>query len=399
MAGVSVLAMVPQLLPIEGIVLENEFNSDLGVGQTERGTVANDYRPSLGVLFGFAYRILPDWPQLSLGLNAYIPVDAVAYMDTGEAFLPEYPLYRARLHRPQVEAAIAGQIYRGLRLGVGARVGFSLSANASVFLKSKELHPSTMRFAASLQPKVAPYVGIAYASDEDPDSRRPGAYSLGLVARAPITSTNRMVMRANAQLFSTFAALGFNFTAASALYYDPVSVELGGSLQYSHWTRIFIQLDWQGWGAFEAPALSIGDEVTIDNCQPGSPNCGVILQPGRNPSFQARNIWVPRFGHELRVQNWSLRLGYSFRQGIFSSVADGNGNLIDADKHTTSLGVGYRFMGLFSNPTPLDLDFHVAWQHLASYEVSKAEPTQIGFPGYRVGGNIWGGGLSIGLRL
>ncbi len=406
--SIGTLAMFPNFLPISGIVTENAYVSDLALAQTTVGDLPNDYRSSAGTVIGLAYKFAPGFLDSTIGMTAYLPFDAVAYMDTGETFLPEYALYRARLQRPQIDAALSGKIVEGLRFGLGAHVGFSLSANAMVFLKTTVGQPSSMRFAASLRPKIAPYGALLYSSDNDPHSHRAGSFSLGSIIRGPLASTNQMVMRANAQLFSNAASLGFNFTAHSALYYDPLSIELGGSVQYTEITRIFAQLDWQAWGAFESPALVIGDDVTIENCAGSIAGCGVVLQPGRNPSAPTRNIFIPRIGHEFNLGPWAIRTGYSYRPSIFQGLPTGSGNLLDPPKHLFSVGVGYEIPKAFFAEIPMQIDAHLAWQQLETQQITKTpgdelnqgtDSTKVGAPGYQAGGKIWGGGISLSLAL
>jgi hypothetical protein len=406
--GLGTVMALPNFLSIGSVVTENSFVSDLADNQTTVGSVDTNYRTTIGTVLGLAYRIAPNYPGFTVGLTAYLPFEAVAYMDTGESFLPEYVLYRARTHRPQVDAGFSAEIIKGLRIGIGGRVGFSLSSNAQVFLKTTAGHPSTMRFTASLQPKIAPYGGLLYSSDDDPRSTRPGSFSIGTVVRGPLTSTNQMVLRANAQLFSTFASLGFNFTAASALFYDPLTVELGGSVQYSSFGRIYAQIEYQGWGQFESPALTIGDQVTIDNCTPGNPSCGVILQPGRNPSAPTQDLVVPRIAHELTFGDWSIRTGYSYRASIFRNLPTGSGNFLDPPKHMLALGLGYEFKKAFLSEVPVRIDAHFHWHQLETQSIVKdpgnelgqgTENTKIGAPSYRAGGKILGGGISLSLAL
>jgi long-chain fatty acid transport protein len=409
----ALLEMTPQFTGIDNVITSNVY---IGENQSNYGSVADDYRDTFGQTIGLTYQLFPESFRFSFGLTAYLPISHAAYMDTGETFVPEYFLYRARTQRPQIDTGVGLDLGRGLYAGAGLHVAYTLTSNATVFLNTTPGKPSTMRFASSLKPKLAPYLGLLYTNQEvssftgGEDTSEAGDGSAGLVVRLPVTSSNNMTLKSAARTFGDFATLDFNFKAASALYYDPLALELGGSYQYARAARAFLQLEYQFWSDFQPPALLIQDP-TVENCSDNDADadCGINISGGNNPSFTYRNILVPRLGHELALSpSLVLRAGYYYRPSILKSLSTGAGNYLDPPKHALSAGAGFRFSRFLAFDVPCNLDLHLSYQKLVSQQIAK-EPgdeagngsgnLKIGAPGYEAGGKVYGGGVSLTLAF
>ncbi len=396
----AIADMEPHFKSIDNVVTNNDYT---GEGSIKYENVDTSYRSSFGNALGIVYSPFPEVNNLSFGLVGYLPINQVAYMDTGEVFVPEYFLYRARTQRPQLDAGVGIETVPGLFIGAGFHVGFSLTTNATVFLQSNNQNqPSSMRFAASLKPKAAPYFGILYSSapDAQPYAKSPeGSYTLGAVFRLPVDSVNTLILKAGAQALGNIATLDFNTTAMSSLFYDPMTLELGTSWQYASFGKLITQMDYQVWKNFKAPALVLQ--------QPSVQEGGVIFSPSRNPTFPYRNIWIPRVAHELTVDNATLRVGYAYRPSIISGVPNGAGNYLDPSKHIVTAGLGFRFKKLLGYPKEHSLDFHFAWHQLLTQKITKTPgdesgesgSSKVGAPGYEAGGKLFGGGLSLSVAL
>ncbi len=404
----SVLGMQPNLLPIENIVIENEYVSD----KETTGSVDNDYRPTLGQSLGLEYIIAPSFGNLSFGVTTFLPLEQIAYMDSGETFIPEYVLHRARTQRPQVEAALGWAPLREFQVGAGAHLGFALTANASVFLQTDATKPSTMRVSASMRPKVSPFFGVQYRS---PDPVGPGesalgpTFTAGSVIRLPLQSGVAMDLATGAQVFGSYAAVDLQFKSLSTLYYDPLSVETGFAWRYSDRARILVQVDWQDWRGYQTPALEIQDPSA--ECQNDNPSteCGLALSGGDNPIPDMAAILVPRFGHEWQASDkFALRIGYASRASIFKDIPNGAGNFLDPGRDIFTAGFGWNFDQFLNFEIPATLDFNLAYHSLRTQRIEKTEGDEsgagtgdikVGAPGYRAGGNVFGGGLSLSLAF
>ena len=354
--------------------------------------VDSNYRESFGQSIAASYTLLPNFHRLTFGLVTYIPMTSVAYMDTGEPMLPEYILYRSRNQRPQVDFAVGAALGAGFHAGLGAHLGYTMASTADVFLTSAANTNPTMRFSAALTPKVSPYAGLYF----EPES---SSFAVGAVARMATSSDATMILRTKANVLGFLPAIPFNFQAASALYYDPMTAEIGGRWNYASWGRVLAQLEYQFWGLYQPPSLSIANLTT---------SAGVTLTPSINLGQSFNNILVVRAGHEFFWQdNRTLRVGYTFKPTILRGDGSGNGNFIDPTRHSIDAGMGWKFKTLLGHDIAWSLDVNAAWQLLlgghvtktSANEVGDTTDSKVGSPGYDTGGNVFMGGATVSLLL
>ncbi len=391
----SIVYMKPIFNPINGIVVENNYTSD----KTRSADIDVNYRPTFSQALGLAIELSPEFHKLSLGITAILPVESLAYFDTGEAFVPEYIMYRARTQRPQIEVGLGFEPVQNLRFGLGLHVAYTLTSNATVFIQTGSGR-SSMRFAAAMKQKAAPNFSVHYS---DPSSNH--AFTLGSVLRLPVASSNTMSLNSGAHIFPSLRGLDFNFNALSTLFYDPLTWQIGGSFKWLSFARAYLQVDYEAWSKFEAPALVI-QNVDVTSCTGGG--CGVIPSPGANPAFIYRDLWVPRIAQEFDLSDSvQLRMGYSYRKSMIEGTPTGPGNYLDPDKHIMSVGAGFKFDHLIGLGIPAELDLHASYHHLPKKSVTKtagneggdATDQKIGSPGYTYGGRVIGGGATVTLHL
>jgi hypothetical protein len=403
----TVLGAQPSFLPIDNVVVENEYVSD----KVTTADVDLDYRTTLGQAVGLEYIIAPSLGNLTLGVVGFLPLEQVTYLDTGEAFVPEYVLYRARTQRPQVEFGLGWSPTPSFQVGAGAHLGFALTGYASVFLQTDATRPSSMRISASMKPKVAPQFGFQYRS---PDEAGPGSalgpqFTAAGVVRLPLDSGVSMNLNTGAQVFGSFAGVDLEFDALSSLYYDPLSIELGFSWRYSDRARILVQADWQDWRNFNAPTLDIQDPSGA--CQSSDPaeDCGLPISGSANPTQELNAILIPRIGHEWQASDqFTLRIGYSQRPSIYKNTPNGAGNLLDPSQDIFTAGIGWNFDGFLNFDVPCTVDFSLTYHSLRTQTIEKTDGNElgegsgdikVGAPGYQAGGNILGGGLTLSLAF
>ncbi|HAR44424.1 MAG TPA: hypothetical protein DCS07_17635 [Bdellovibrionales bacterium] len=381
----GVIAMEPRFKPIENVVLANTYMAEA----TQIGSVDLNYRTTFGNFFGLTWRSESS-AKWAAGLTAFLPLLQTAFMDTGEAFAPEYTLDRARTQRPQFNFAAARILLPNFSVGAGLQVAFSMTAKADISLQTDLAKPSNMRFTTSLAPKAVPYLGMLYA----PEGKQ--GISGGLTLRFPSTSEAHMDLTSAVNLPATGSYFPFAYNSQSALYYDPLTIQLGAKLPWSAEQQTFLQLEHQAWRNFKTPVMTLTRDPQ-----------GAILSDSRNPEYEYRNILVPRVGHEASFGGTLVRLGYGYRPSILARLSTGAGNRIDPSRHMLQTGLGWEFRECFGTKTLCDLDLHAAYQHLARQHIDKTpadeagSPTgnKVGSPGYDVGGKIYGGGVSLTLKI
>ncbi len=393
----GLMAMEPRLTAIGNVVVENDYTSDT----VRSDSVDTAYRTVFGQAIGATFKLFPEFHNLSFGITAFTPVEHLAFTDTGEAFVPEYVLYRARMQRPQIEAGVGADLEGGLFVGAGLHIVYGLTGRGDLFLQTADGKPSTMRMSASIKPKVSPALAVTKIWDRGQGGEAPGSTSLGAVLRFPAQSETVLDLTSSARAFGNLAALDVSFGADSTLFYDPLAVELGMSWKHSPSSRAFLQLDFQRWSQFKSPALSIQDPS--EECTPDVPGAcdNLLVNPSTSPAFSYQDIFIPKVAEEVDLTDQlTLRFGYGYRPSIFKSLPTGIGNYLDPPRHMINAGIGWKFRGL-------QMDLHASYHALETQTITKTPGdelgtlanTKIGGPSYEAGGRIFGGGFTLGFEL
>lgn len=378
----SFLAMHHAFLPIESVTVENGYTGD----DLRNGNVNTEYKDVVGQALGFRLQTLPSLLHFSVGGVIYVPTQHFAHLDTGEPFVPEYVLYRSRTQRPQFDFGAAIRLFNLFNLGVGVHVGYGIAGTANSYLKTDDSKSSTMRFSATLEPKAVPFFGASLSPE--------GAiWNAGLVFRLPLEHPEVLTVNSGADAFDNNAALDYRFRAASTALYDPMSIEAGFSILHPFWTetspRALVQLEYQFWQNYRSPFLQIKDR--------GS---SAPVASSRPPSVLLKNILILKVAEEIPVGAFRIRAGYGYRPSIFHGPPNGSGNYLDPAKHMASAGLGWEW-GI------LRIDLHASCHFLVRQKIEKtandeagdSSSQKIGAPGYDAGGKIYGGGVTVGIRL
>jgi hypothetical protein len=377
----STLWMKPAFKSISNVTVENQYVSD----QTRAGSAPTSYRTAFGHTFGLALRLAPSWNNLSAGLMLYSPLENTSVLDTGETYLPEYVLHRARAHRPQFHAGLGATIAEQLFVGLAMRVGYATTSRSTFFLKTTTGEPTTMRFESTIKPRAGFTVGVQYAGD---------VFQSGLVLRLPLRYPTTFSIDSTAEALGGLGGLDFNLAASTPLYYDPLSLELGASWGKADQLLVEAQVAWERWSDFEMPTIEIQNSTTRQ---------GVLISGSRLPNYTLQDLIVPRIGAELPIGGLRVRAGYSYRASIFKELPTGAGNALDPPQHRLGLGVGIPLR----LSAPAELHVFLQGQFLASQDIVKTagdeagnlSDSKIGAPGYTAGGAVFGGGVGVTVEL
>ncbi len=384
----SIIYMTPEFEKIQNVIVENNYTSD----QIRFADVDTSYPNTVGQTVGMGYEFKKSQLRWSFGVLAFLPLDELALVDSGETYIPEYVLHRSRNLKPELNLGIGLKPTDRFSLGLGIHLGTALTSNTTIYLQTDSTKVSTMRVAASLKTKASPYIGTQYEVSD--------TWMSGFVLRTPLSQNERINVQAATRAIGTVAALNFNFPAIATMYYEPWSAEWGNRFKLSYNQDLFAQVDYQAWSRFKAPALIINT--------PNTELGGVQFSPGKNSAFEYRDIWVPRLGYEKRWDATLFRAGYAYRPSILKNPPSGAGNYLDPSEHRISAGMGFEFARFLDFDAPCRLDFHVAYHSLVHQKITKTPGDEtgtgtgnqkIGAPGFEAGGHIWGGGLTLNLFL
>lgn len=388
----GIIYMDPEFSDISNVVISNKYwGNDVSGNNYSTGNVDNSYKSVFGQEIGMAYRINPEWHNLTLGVTLFFPFEQLAYLDSGETYEPEYVLYRSNGQQPDLTFSAGGEITKNFRAGLGLHVAYNLSTSASGTIQAT--NPSTERFTSDIKPKASPYLGFHYMSDDEKKTA-------GLVMRFANSEDSKFNVNTGAQPIGSFPNIPVSFLAGDTIIYSPFTVQLGGSLQTAGNGRTYFQLDYQHWNAFSAPYLMITNPCA-------GVGCGVTVQKGPQLDVKYRDIFVPRLGHQITRGNMKYRFGYGYRPGIISDPTSGIGNYLDPSKHLFNAGVGFEFERFFGYKKPWNLDFSLEYQQFVTQTVTKTPGDEagdltskkIGAPGYDAGGHVIGGQIALSVGM
>lgn len=366
-----------------------------------RGIVGGLVAPGelLGVPFAFS-------------VGVHIPDDGLSFINARRQGIPRWELYDTRAQLLYLEASLAIRPLPWLMLGGGiaylsaTRGTFGIRGQADILspFESELEH----EVDADLTAVRFPQFGLRLLWD--------GVGAFGVTYRGQ--SNLDLQLDAELEGIVNFAGIDvpllYLVEARTIAAFTPQQVAMGLSFQYIEDLHVNFDLTWVNWGSYESPTAQI-DALLDVQPPPGTP----VQLPDQPlppeivpPDFSDR--WVPRIGAEYRgaamgpkreVHDESrrlvvvpLRAGYVYEK---SPVPDQTGinNLVDADRHTLTVGLGVEL----NRPFPelgfsLTFDGHGMFSFLPERQTLKANPAD--FVGdYSANGNIYGGGGTMGVQF
>jgi hypothetical protein len=363
------------LTSIDNIVVENPSTSTAVSGPV-KGNVDSDYPDTIAQTLKLQALLDADH-EWTLGVKTYLPLDGIAQLDTGNEYQPEYVLYRANAQRPRILLTSGINLNPDWRIGFGLDVGFSVNAEADVFLQSGDGTVSDQRISAKVKPGFVPQASLAYKQYQ-------------FTVRGENKAEFDLTTNAGARVFSDVSAgIDFSYTTQSAQFYQPWEFEFDGRNDLSNSVAIKYGVTYELWTGFQAPAAVI--QTGNVTCPTGVTDCTSQFSSGLTPGYKTRNIWVPEVGFVFKSGDNFFDVDYRFKDSIFNSVPTGVGNYLDPPRHDFLFG--------FTHPTPAgwQWNIHMTVSRLTSQTVVKSDPDSIGGPGYTADGWLYGGGFSVAI--
>ncbi len=361
------------------------------------GLVAGLVAP--GSLFGLPF---------AFGLAVHLPDDGLSYINARRQGVPRWELYDTRAQLLYLAVDLAVRPLSWLELGGG--IAF-LSATRGTFAirgRADVIRPFDSELEhevdADLTAVRFPQAGLRLLWE--------GWGALGVTYRGE--SKLDLAIDAHLEGIVEFAGIDvpllYDLEARTISAFTPQQLNFGLSFQRIENVHINFDLSWLNWSAYQSPTAKIVAKLEA-HPPPGTP----VELPGEPaptkivaPEFSDR--LVPRIGLEWRVQaggamrqvhgeqrplvELPVRMGYVFES---SPVPDQGGvtNLIDADRHTFTLGIGAALNRPVEEiPGSLRLDLHAFWSFFPPRELFKDNPAD--FVGdYKASGEIFGGGGNL----
>ncbi len=355
----------PNFGAINNVLIQNPQTSSVATGVS--GGVDQNY-PDVFAQTINAKIVLNEEKKANLTLKSFLPLNSLSQIDSGNTYLPEYVLYRAEKQRPRISVMGEMNLSDSFRMGVGLDLGFGVTTEATAYLLSGTGKYSNQRISASVKPKLIPIGVLEYEG-----------YRFLVKAENKVNFS--LNTTAGASVFPPLnASFDITYSTNSALYFDPWTFDLShqyalGFIGLDTW-MLALGCSYQLWSGFESRAAVIN-------------NVSSTFSNGLAPSFKTKNLFVPRVAINKSFGNQKFELGYEYKDSIFKETPSGNGNYLDPPRHSFQFGVIFPFSSGWDFSTSLQVS------RLAEQTVVKSDSTEIGAPGYRASGWLYGGNISL----
>jgi hypothetical protein len=326
--------------------------------------------------------------RIHLGIALTVLPDNVIRVVAHEPEDPFYPFYE-RTERLVILPAIAVRAHDRVAVGMAVNV------------------------LAALDGEVVTVEGPARALEPRVDEEIPLRARLHAGTRVEILPrwTAALVWR---QAFSVpFATTTRNTVAGENIdldiraegLYTPMQLVLGNLVRLDeHDLALTLDVTWSRWSAWDGPYVTVRSDLPL-----------VDPIEGELPDVPWKDTIAARAGGEHTRGPWTFRSGYGFETSPVPRRQRGVTNLLDGPKHTVSLGAGWAWGAL-------RIDAHLQMQLVDGRTIRKRltndadagsfdglrdedgdlAGTQVsnpGWPNLRSGGQVFSGGVTVGVGL
>ena len=313
-----------------------------------------------------------------LAVSVFMPVGKLQEANTGDGFLPEYVMYRARHKRTTLVTSIAYEWFKDFAFSIGFYSGLQTSANTYMVGGGNGGTTSHGNMKVEARPSIALLASTAFKFTKDIS----GFF------------TYQQEMKQNLETLVAGEAFNpinvvYDLEINSLLYYDPHSFRFGLNSQFNFF-RLILSGEYQIWDGYKPP--------TMQFTQKG----GVIVSSGQFELIRTKNIFIPRVGVIIDLtDDLHLSGGFEYRPTPLDSDFSGAGNSIDSNSYLLSTGLSFDTFLLGKKTT---LSSAIQYRTLEQTNVTKTAGeedgragSKIGAGGYNIGGSVLA--ISAGLRL
>jgi long-chain fatty acid transport protein len=264
--------------------------------------------------------------RLGLAFSTLLPHRRVLAFDVDPIAQPNFVLYDNSVQLLEIRLGAAYRIFDFLSVGASMLLLGGLDGTVRItapFQDSSRVDPNvrtTVTMSQSLPNREFFTAGVQFYPTKE--------LTLGVTYREPTFVQVTLPINFNLKIltspFPTIADLDVR------VKYSPAQVAFGGAYRLMDELLVSADLVWAQYSHYVLPFAN----VTLS----GTPSGFVLLNP-TSPTAILRDIVIPRVGAEWKVvPELVLRGGYSFVPSFIVRAAD---PVLDSDKHSFSLGVGY----------------------------------------------------------
>ncbi|HTM20914.1 MAG TPA: hypothetical protein VL172_10410 [Kofleriaceae bacterium] len=343
--------------------------------------------------------------RLHLGLALCLPPHSAAHVIARLPDEPFFPLYDNRTQRVLVLPGAAVKISD--RLAVGAAINFAATLDGAVLASEGATRALEARIDEEVPAVARVNAGVGW---------RPWR---GLAVGAAFRQEFSIPFATVAH--TTVAGEPIDVDIAADGLYTPTTITAGAGWRESWWEAAG-EVGWAHWSAYPGPYVRVASAL---------PLVGPLA--GQLPDVPFRDSLALRAGGEVRFGaptelGWVLRGGWALETSPVPARQPGVTNLMDGTKNLVAAGFGLRWPRAIGGK-PLRLDLHLAAQLVAGRTLRKqiydgsdtydpytslrdeveddaGDPGSLGvqvsnpgFPSIRSGGQVFSGGLTVGVDL
>lgn len=362
---------------INNIVIENSTNSGLSGTDVTRGSANTDYS---GTTMGALHASLPLAYENAghLVFNVFTPLGKFAEVNSGDAFLPEYVMHRARYKRTQVFISYVHPLGQSWAFSLGTILG--LQAGADIGTQAT-LTGADYGSSGRIKSEVKPSLGASFSLAHKDDNSQT-FFSYHQEMRSNLRS------EAAGEINDPISSL-FTIDIESMIYFDPHTFRLGHAQSWDG-LSLHAMLEYQVWDNYQTPVVKISNRG------------GVLKASDDYEKTETKNILVPKIGLSFELgPNWDWSLGGSYRPTPLDGNFSGAGNSVDLDSVVGATGLRHQRQ-VFGRD--VEISSFIQYHHYFEKDVTKSagqengDPGQkLGAPGYKLSGYSLAAGLGLTL--
>lgn len=358
------------------------------------GGLDNEVDDVHGIVFGLVAPGSILGIPFAFSVGVHLPDNGLSYINARRQGVPRWELYDTRTQLLYLEACLAVRPWSWLEVGGG--IGYLTATRGAFGIRGRAdiISPYDSQLEhevdADLTAVRYPQAGIRLLLD--------GWGALGVTYRGQsnLDLNITAVLDGIVDFAGIEVPLLYELEARTFAGFTPQQVAMGLSFTRLEDLSLNFDLTWVNWASYKSPTAELFARLQADP-PPGTP----VELPDEPlpteiipPDFSDR--FVPRAGIEYRGARFStvelpVRVGYAFEA---SPVPDqpAVSNLIDADRHTVTVGLGLLLKEPFGDVLgAISLDAHGLFSVLPERVFLKDSAADF-IGDYRANGNIFGGG-------
>jgi hypothetical protein len=346
---------------ISNVVIDNTFTGGASVAT---GNISTNVSPTAMLLLGVVTPVFKShWLKPKLSFNIQSPIDKLAEVQTQDYYRPSYSLYKSDTQRLGFSLGGSLEPLENFSVGLGGSLFFTTASNVVAKMPTSG-NTSSLNTNIAIKPALALLVGVKYKLK----NHHFGMHYSG-------AKDYRSTFDVETSIGVLSSPVPLNFTASNSLYYDPAMASVGYSFIGSA-LDIHLAVDYEMWSPFDGSIFKINYQTFTTQLSQTRPNS------------QFQDILVPRLGAVYKFDSKDIvAMGYAFRPSPTPEL-NKTINLVDSDRHIFSAGYRKAF-------EQFSLDAFLQGQSLIEQNVKKVVATDIGAPGYQVGGWFLAYGLGV----